>query len=160
MYIANNPGMVPHPDLITALERYHNNHKNKNCRQYKLLGIHLDEYLSLDYHVDNICNKINTSLYCIKQAKNTLSLHALKRLYYALIHSHLTYYPSCTSKNNINRITKVQKKAIRVITHSRYNDHTAPLLINLGILPYDKITEQSKLMFMHSIEYNYAPRAF
>ncbi len=61
-YNANDPGMVPNPDLITPLERYHNNHKNKNCRQYKLLGIHLDEYLSLDYHVDNICNKINRSL--------------------------------------------------------------------------------------------------
>jgi hypothetical protein len=54
----------------------------------------------------------------------------------------------------------VQKKAIRVITHSRYNDHTAPLFAGLGILPFDKIIEQPKLLFMHSIEYNYAPKAF
>jgi hypothetical protein len=30
----------------------------------------------------------------------------------------------------------------------------------LGILPYDKIIEQAKLTFMHSIEYKYAPTAF
>lgn len=110
-----------------------------------------------------MCNKINRSLYCIKQAKNNLSTDALKSLYYALVHSHLTYCPiilSCTSKSNINRIIKVQKKAIRVITHSRYNDHTAPLFAGLSILPFDKIIEQSKLLFMHSIEYNYAPKAF
>jgi hypothetical protein len=54
----------------------------------------------------------------------------------------------------------VQKKAIRIITHSNYNDHTAPLFRRLGILPFDKIIEQSKLNFMHSIEFNYAPSAF
>jgi hypothetical protein len=69
IYDANDPSDVPNPDLITPLERYQNNHRNKNCRQYKLLGIYLDEYLSLDYHVDHICNKLNRSLYCIKQAK-------------------------------------------------------------------------------------------
>jgi hypothetical protein len=110
-----------------------------------------------------MCKKINRALYCIKQAKNNLSLQALKALYYALVHSHLTYCPiilGCTSKNNINRIAKIQKKAVRIITHSRYNDHTAPLFANLAILPYEKIIEMSKLMFMHSIEYNYAPCAF
>ena len=163
VYNANDLNAIPNPDLITPLERYHNNHENKNCRQYKLLGVYLDEYLSLDFHVDNLCNKMTRSLYCIKQAKNNLSLHALKSLYFALVHSHLTYCPiilSCTNKTNINRILKVQKKAIRIITNSRYNEHTAPLFFSLGILPYDKIIEQSKLIFMHSVEYNYAPRTF
>ncbi len=65
-----------------------------------------------------------------------------------------------TSKTSINRIVKAQKKAIRIITQSHYNEHIAPLFVSLEILPYDKILEQSKLTFMHSIEYNYAPRAF
>jgi hypothetical protein len=100
---------------------FHNNHDDKKCRQYKLLGIYLDEYLSLDYHVDTVCNKMNRSLYCIKQAKNNFSTHALKSLSFALVHTHLTYCPiimRCTSKSNINRILKVQKKAIRIITNS------------------------------------------
>jgi hypothetical protein len=64
-YNANDHNEVPNPDLITTLERYHNNHENKNCRQYKLLGVSLDEYLSLHCHVDSVCNKMNRSLYCI-----------------------------------------------------------------------------------------------
>jgi hypothetical protein len=67
---------------------------------------------------------------------------------------------SCTSKSNINRILKVQKKAIRIIIHGNYNDHTAPLFRRLGILPFDKIIEQSKLNFIHSIEFNCALSAF
>ncbi len=65
VYNANDPIGVENPDLITTLERYHNNHDDKKCRQYKLLGVYLDEYLSLDYHVDSVCNKMNRSLYCI-----------------------------------------------------------------------------------------------
>ncbi len=57
-YDANDPTEIPNPDLITPLEPYHSNHEDRNCRQYKLLGVYLDEHLSLDYHVNNICNKI------------------------------------------------------------------------------------------------------
>jgi hypothetical protein len=54
----------------------------------------------------------------------------------------------------------VQWKAIRIITHSNHNDHTAPLFKNLGIFPFGNIIEQSKLNLMNNIEFNYAPRAF
>jgi hypothetical protein len=30
-YDANDPNVTPNPDLITPLERYHNNQENKNC---------------------------------------------------------------------------------------------------------------------------------
>jgi hypothetical protein len=58
-YNANDPNDTPNPDLITPLERYHINHADKNCGQYKLLGVYCDEYLSLDAHVETLCNKLN-----------------------------------------------------------------------------------------------------
>jgi hypothetical protein len=54
----------------------------------------------------------------------------------------------------------VQKKAIRIISKSDYNEHTAPLFIQHGILPFEKLIEQAKLLFMHGIEYNYAHKSF
>jgi hypothetical protein len=99
--------------LVSPLERYHDNHEDKNCRAYKLLGIHFDEHLSFNNHVNYLCNKLSRSIYCINQAKNFLTLPALKSLYFALVHSHLTYCPiiiSCTSNSNIARIFKLQKK--------------------------------------------------
>jgi hypothetical protein len=33
------------PSLITELERYHDNHLNKEKQAYKLLGIYFDEHL-------------------------------------------------------------------------------------------------------------------
>jgi len=64
------------------------------------------------------------------------------------------------SPQNFNQIKLIQKKAIRIITSSNHTAHTAPLFAQLQILPYELIIKQAKLLFMHSIEYSYAPASF
>jgi hypothetical protein len=54
----------------------------------------------------------------------------------------------------------VQKKAIRIMTNSNFNAHTAPLFSEHKILPLDKILKQGRLLFMHSINFSYAPKSF
>jgi sarcosine oxidase/L-pipecolate oxidase len=163
VYNENEPNHPIDNNLITVLERYHDNHESVECRSYKLLGIFLDEHLTLDAHVNHICNKLTRSLFCIKQAKHTIPLSGLKSLYFALVHSHLTY---CTlilnsiTASNRKRLEKVQKKAIRIMTGSSYNAHTKPLFLQHAILPFDKLIIQSQLNFMHAIEYKYAPASF
>jgi hypothetical protein len=163
VYNENEQNQIQDDLLITVLERYHDNHQTADCRAYKLLGIFLDEHLSLDAHVNHICSKLTRYLYCIKQAKHVVSKSGMKALYFALIHSLFTY---CTAiLNSITmankaRIEKVQKKAIRIMTASNYNAHTTPLFIQHGILPFDKLILQAQLTFMHSIEYNYAPSSY
>lgn len=149
--------------LFTTLERYYDNHPSKDCRSYKLLGILLDEHLSLESHTNHIISKLTRSLYCIRQSKHIIPLRGLKSLYFALIHSHLTYCTSilsCLSAKNKLRIFKIQKKAIRIMTNSAYNAHTSPLFIEHNILPFDQLIHQAQLLFMHSIEYKYAPLSF
>jgi len=159
----NEVGCPFNPSLVTPLERFHDEHINKDCRAYKLLGIYLDEHLSLNYHVNYVSNKLAKSLYCIRMAKNNVNLSGLKSLYFALIHSHLSYCPiilSITSKSNLTKLEKVQKKAMRIITNSAYNAHTQPLYLANKILPLNLLIKQAKLKFMHAISYNYAPQSF
>ena len=52
VYDENEIGLPHDPNLVTPLERFHDKHPNPNCRSYKLLGIHLDETLSFQYHAD------------------------------------------------------------------------------------------------------------
>ena len=61
---------------------------------------------------------------------------------------------------NLVKIKKLQKKAIRIITKSKSNTHTGPLFFEQKILPFELISLQSKLTFMHSIHYKYAPDSF
>jgi hypothetical protein len=163
VYNENELNVQADPLLITTLERYHDNHPNDDCRAYKLLGIYLDEYLSLDSHTNHVVKKLSRSLYCIKQARNIIPPKGLLALYYALIHSHLTYCTSImggiTAKNR-NKIIKIQKKAIRIITNSPYNAHTNPIFSELHILPFNLLIKQAQLTFMHSIEYKSAPSSF
>jgi hypothetical protein len=115
VYNENELNVQADPLLITTLERYHDNHPNDDCRAYKLLGIYLDEYLSLDSHTNHVVKKLSRSLYCIKQARNIIPPKGLLALYYALIHSHLTYCTSIMSgitAKNRNKIIKIQKKPL------------------------------------------------
>ena len=161
-YDDNEPLAEDH-HLVVPLERYHDGHLKPECRAYKLLGIYLDEHLSFNYHTNFLCSKLSRSLFCIRRAKNILTPSALKTLYFAFIQSHLNYCPiilSSISQQNFNQIKLIQKKAIRIITNSTYTAHTAPLFAQLQILPYELLVKQSKLLFMHTIEYNNAPSSF
>ena len=68
---------------------------------------------------------------------------------------------NCTSAKNLTKISKLQQqKALRIVTKSKINSHTAPLFKDLKILPFEKLSQQSKLLFMHSKRYNYGPKSF
>ena len=132
VYDENEIGLPHDPNLVTPLERFHDKHPNPNCRSYKLLGIHLDETLSFQYHADFLRNKLSKSLFCINRAKNFLDPQSLKKiLYFALFHSNLLYCIgtlSTMSKTNANKIGKMQNKAIRAITNSKNRQSAPPSL--------------------------------
>ena len=89
----NEVGSPFNPDYVTILERYHNNQIFDDKKVDKLLGILLDEQLTLDLHVNQLLKKLSKSLYRINMAKNNLNPSGLRSLYFALIHSHLSYCP-------------------------------------------------------------------
>jgi len=96
VYDENGAGSPFNPDFITILERYCNNHDYDDKKAYKLLDILLDKHLTLDYHENQLYQKI------IQIA--------------LLLYSHLSYCPiilNCLSKSNVIRLEKIQNKAIR-----------------------------------------------
>jgi hypothetical protein len=52
-------------------DMYHDNHEKNEGRAYKLLGIFLDQHLNFNNHVQFLCNKLDKSMFYIKQAKKT-----------------------------------------------------------------------------------------
>ena len=60
-----------------------------------------------------------------------------RTLYFSIFNSHLSYGLPVwgqANKNYLERIKKIQKRAIRVITFSEYRAHTSPLFKKLKIL--------------------------
>jgi hypothetical protein len=61
-----------------------------DTKNFKLLGVVFDEYLTFDDHIDGLCTKIGKSLFCINRIKNLVNQDTLKVLYFGMIrvHSH------------------------------------------------------------------------
>ena len=151
------------PNLIGQISRISSLNVNKEDKYYKLLGVYFDEHLNFNQHIEYTCSKLSKALFFLRRAKNFISAKALTSLYFALFHSHLLYCTnilSCANLTNLNRITILQKKAIRLIANANFLDHTEPLFKSLNILPFHKLLIEAKLNFMHKIYYGNAHHSF
>jgi hypothetical protein len=88
VYNSTEIGLETDPMLVSPIERVHN---NGNEKSFKLLGVFFDEYPSFDNHVSHLCNKVSKTLFSMNRIKNFVIKEALKKLYYALVHSSITY---------------------------------------------------------------------
>ena len=65
----------------------------RHVNECKFLGIYLDTHLTWKRHIEIISSKISSAIFAINRARDFLSnsvKHALRCLYFALVHSHLT----------------------------------------------------------------------
>ena len=100
----------------------------ENDDSIKFLGLHLDEHLTWSKTIEAITSKISKSLFVINRVKYVLPHYALKTLYFSLVQSHLQYgIQAWGNATTINKLTVLQKRAIRIINQINYRGHTDPL---------------------------------
>ncbi len=80
-------------------------------------------------------------------------------MYNSLILSHINY-GILTWGYNCERIAKLQKKAVRIISLSKYNAHTEPIFKKLNILKISDIFTLHQLKFYHKHMNNKLPEYF
>ena len=109
------------------IERISNTSENKS---FNFLGIHVDENITWKHHINYICTKISRSNYIINKVKRIIPVSCLQTLYHSIIQCHLNYgIQTWGSSNQLNRVYKLQKKAIR-------NIHRLPHGTSFQILQY------------------------
>jgi hypothetical protein len=156
----NEPGLPEDPNQISTIDRIYNEGPESS---FKLLGVMIDEYLSFNAHISHVCAKVSKSLFCINRIKNFVNKATLKLLYYAMVHSHLSYclnVYSCANTTNLQRLRIKQKEAVRIISNAGYRDHTKPLFLNQKILQFDDMVKFANLKFMHSYVHQRLPFSF
>ena len=116
----------------------------------------MDEDLTWDHHIDYIANKISKNNGVLRRLKNTIPRHILKLIYFSLIHPHLNY-GTLIWGFNLDRLVTLQKKAIRIITHSYSLAHTDNLFKSLQILKIQDIFDMKQLIFYHKFINNELP---
>jgi hypothetical protein len=119
---------------------------------FKLLGIHINYKMDWKEHTKYIGNKMSSGLYALNSLKHFFPSSVLRALYYALMHSHLSY--GCmlwgnTHKKYLHKIKILQRKALRTINHAKYNADASQLFKKQNVLKLDDIycAQISQLMF-------------
>ena len=102
-------------------------------------------------HTQKIANKISRALGIINSLKNTLPHYILITLYNSLVLPHLQYSILCWGYNP-GRVTILQKRAIRLISGSKYNAHTEPIFKKLNLLKLTDIFDISVLKFYFKLK--------
>ena len=111
-------------DIIPKLKI--NDHEIERVKHFNFLGITIDEHMSWNMHIQKISNKISRNLGCLNRLKRFLPSTTLKLLYNSLVLPHLQY-GILSWGFEYSRVFKLQKRAMRIISLSRYNAHTEPI---------------------------------
>ena len=98
----------------------------KNSKSEKLLGITIDEKLTFNEHIGNLCNKASQKLHALARISKYMDKDKLRTIMKAFITSQFGYCPLVWmyhSRKLNNRINKIQERALRLV----YNDNKSNL---------------------------------
>ena len=129
----------------------------------KYLGVILDEHLTWNQQITEVCNKLKRYFklfYCIRNLINT---DQVKIIYYALIYSRIKYGISIfglTSNERLKRIQVLQNKLLKVLLAKSYRYSTNLLHNELKILKVKDIAKLDALTFIHNYFNNKLPSIF
>ncbi len=126
---------------------------------FNFLGLILNENLSWKSHCDKISNSISKSLGILNALKHILLEEIKVMLYNSMIASHINYCILAWGYE-FKRITKLQKKAMRIISVSKYNAHTCPIFKRLKLLKIEDIIKLNETKFYYKYENGNLPDFF
>ena len=120
----------------------------ENVKGFNFLGVYLDSHMIWKSHIDKLALKLSKYTGILNKLKHYLPSYILRTLYFTLIHSHLNY-AILTWGYKCNRLNKLQKRLISVVTCSKYNAHTDPLFKNTQILKLQDLLDLNALQFYY-----------
>ena len=129
----------------------------------KYLRVYVDEYLSWNYHIKELSNKLSRANGIISKLRHYAPKSTIISVYYAIFYSHLVYGSSVwslTSKGNIDIINILQKNSIRLINFAPFNSHTLTLFNDDELLKFEDIITINKLKFAFDFINNKLPDDF
>ena len=148
--------------IYSNLNLYYRDREIKRVYSTKFLGVFIDDKLSWNHHVDYLCKTISKNI-GIPYKLQFLPQYTFKMLYHSLVSSHIKYCNivwGFTSKKYIERIYKLHKRGIRLITHSPYLSPSIPLFVKTRFLPVRELIALDSAIFMFILRNNILPEAF
>ena len=126
---------------------------------FNFLGLIINKHLNSNNHIDHISLKISRVIGILTRLRHTVPIDVLLLLYNSLILPHINY-SLLVWRHNPFRITKLQKKCLRIITFSKIFAHCDPIFKNLRLLKAEDIFKIKQLKFYYKYVKNNLPLYF
>ena len=142
---------------------YIDKNKLEQVKETKFLGVIINENLTWSDHIDVVSNKCSKNLGIIRKLQKTVPRNILVTLYSTLIYPYLNYCNIAWASQPttfLEKLYRVQKKAMRVITHSAWNTHSLPLFKTLNFLTIYDINKLQTACFVYSAIHSILPPTF
>jgi len=98
-----------------------NNTELKMVDKLKYLGVTIDNTLSWEQHIDNLCTKISPKVELLRRIKYKLGKSQLIDIYNSIVQPHIDYCITVwgyAADVHLNKIQRIQNRAARIITNN------------------------------------------
>ena len=126
------------------------NKEIKQVTSIRYLGIHIDDNLNWKEHVYYVSTKIKRSIGMLSKVLNYVTPKVITQLYYSLI----CYIWGNTYKSTLYPIVTLQKRVVRIITFSKFDEHSSPLFQRLKMLKFVDLVYLYNSLFMLDYHFN------
>ena len=114
--------------------------EQKSCVRY--LGILIDSNLSWKDQINHIAAKISQLIGVIAKLRHFVPTHTFLNIYRSLILPHMSYgivVWGHAGQTHLDKLLKLQKRALRMIYFGQYLSHTIPFFCSSDILPINML---------------------
>lgn len=113
------------------------------------LGFLIDRKLNWEDHILRIESKVCKGIFLIRRLRLCVSLKVLRVVYFAQIHSHLSYGTILWGHQSlVSRLLIFQKKCVRLMCGLPPRGHCRPSFIRLGIMTVPAIFIYQTLLYI------------
>ena len=134
-----------------------------HSNRIKYLGIYMDETLMGNEHCEEVVKKLSRANGILAKARHYVPLTHLKNIYYATFSSNLFYGAQVwaqSSKAVLDKISILQRKAVRILTFSNFRAHSEPLFKELKILKAQDNIFLHNCLFVYDYFHGNLPDSF
>ena len=101
----------------------------------KILGLHIDNNLRYETHINKLCKELNSRISLFNRLKKYSPGNTLNFLYKSFVRPKLEYgivLWGFTYETHLENLIKIQKRFARIITNSGYLSHSSPFFQRLN----------------------------
>ena len=131
----------------------------ENVDSFKFLGIFINNHLTWSTHIGMVANKLSKILGILKRLRYVYPEQVLLQIYNSLFMAHINYGLLVWGVDT-DRIFKLQKKAVRIITGNDYIAHSEPIFKSLELLKIVDIYKLKILRFYYNLTHYCLPVYF